>query len=197
VCNGAPFDSPGHFGAAATGVTIAATTIAIAWNVQGRPDNAEFVDEARRAFGIELPLEPNTTTRNDALTALWIGPRSWLLVSGAVELGDFGSMRDTINAAGGALFDVSCARATWAIAGAHATTVLASGCPLDFHPRAFRAGTCAQSRYGHVNVLIEKRDGVPTFVLMAPRSYARDVEHALATVAAQYGCDVLAPPPYG
>jgi sarcosine oxidase subunit gamma len=102
---------------------------------------------------------------------------------------DFDTTREAINAAGGALFDVSASRIAWTIAGPRAATVLASGCPLDFHPRAFPACTCAQSVFGHVNVLVEKRDDSPAFVLMVARSFA--------SVAAQYGCDVLAARPYG
>jgi sarcosine oxidase subunit gamma len=74
--------------------------------------------------------------------------------------------------------------------------VLAKGCPLDFHPRVFAAGTCAQSVYGHVNVLIDKRDDEPTFMLMVARSFARDVWHALCETSAQYGYDVLPPAPF-
>ena len=54
-----------------------------------------------------------------------------------------------------------------------------------------------QSVYGHVNVLVEKRDEAPTFTLMVARSFARDVDRALGVVAAQYGFDVLAERPYG
>ena len=68
--------------------------------------------------------------------------------------------------------------------------VLAKGCPLDFHPRAFTAGACAQSLFGHVNVLICKRDDIPTFTLMVARSLGRDVWHALCEAAAQYGYDL-------
>ncbi len=43
----------------------------------------------------------------------------------------------------------------------------------------------------------EKRDETPTFTLMVSRSLARDVDHTLGVVAAQYGFDVLAERPYG
>ena len=74
--------------------------------------------------------------------------------------------------------------------GPRATTVLAKGCPLDFHPRAFPADTCAQSLFGHVNALFIKHDDAPTFTMLVARSYARDVFHALAEAAAQYDVDI-------
>ena len=102
-----------------------------------------------------------------------------------------------MNQLGGALFDVSASRIAWALSGPHATDVLAKGCPLDFHSRAFGVGACAQSVYGHINVLVEKRNEAPTFTLMVARSFARDVGRTLGIVAAQYGFDVLASRPYG
>jgi sarcosine oxidase, subunit gamma len=188
----------GHRGVRATGLTIAEVTIAASWNLQGDPTRADFVDEAHRLFDVALPIKANTTARSDTLTALWFGPESWLLVAGAESsLTDFREKRDAVNQQGGALFDVSASRVAWTLAGPRAPDVLAKGCPLDFHPRAFAIGACAQSLYGHVGVLIEKRDEAPTFTLMVARSFARDVDRALGIVAAQYGLDVLAARPYG
>jgi sarcosine oxidase, subunit gamma len=185
---------PGRYGAAGSGVTLAPATIAAAWNLQGDPSTAAFVDAARRMFGVALPRVPNTTARSDALAALWLGPASWLLVAGgASPLTGHAAKRDAVNAGGGALFDVSASRVAWTVAGPRAADVLAKGCPLDFHPRAFAAGTCAQSLYGHVGVLVDRRDDAPAFTLLVARSYARDAWHALCVASAQYGCEVLAP----
>jgi sarcosine oxidase, subunit gamma len=187
----------GHYGVSATGLSMAELTIATAWNVQCDPTRRDFVEKARGLFDVALPTLPNTTARTDILTAFWLGPESWLLVAGAASaLCDFSAKRDALNNQGGALFDVSASRVAWALSGARAADVLAKGCPLDFHPRAFAVGACAQSAYGHINVLLEKRDETPTFTLMVARSLARDVDHALGDVAAQYGFDVLAARPY-
>jgi sarcosine oxidase, subunit gamma len=187
----------GHYGVPETGLTMAELTIATAWNVQGDATRPDFVDEARRLFDLALPAEPNTTARSATLTALWLGPRSWLLVAGGPStLTDFPAKRDALNQLGGALFDVSASRVAWTLAGPRAADVLAKACPLDFHRRAFSIGACAQSVYGHVNVLVEKQDETPTFTLIVARSFARDVERALGVVAAQYGFDVLAVRPY-
>lgn len=189
---------PGHFGAPGSGVTLAAATIAAAWNVQGDPARPGFAAAVRDAFGVHLPLRPNTLARSDALTALWLGPRSWLLVAGdAPPLDHYPARRDAINAAGGALFDVSAGRVGWTVAGPRAADVLAKGCPLDLHPRAFAPGTCAQSLFGRIGVLVARCDDTPAFALLVPRSYARDGWHVLCGSAAQYGCDVLPPAAFG
>ena len=71
--------------------------------------------------------------------------------------------------------------------------MLAKGCPLDFHPRAFAEGACAQSVFGHVNALFYRRAASSAFTMMVARSLARDAWRALCVSAAQYGYDVLRP----
>jgi sarcosine oxidase subunit gamma len=190
-------DAPGRYGAASPRVTISTATIAGAWNVQGDATRRAFVDAIRELLGIELPRLPNTTARSEALAALWLGPRSWLVVAGGESpLTDFAVKRESVNRAGGALFDVSAARVAWTLSGPCMRDVLAGGCPLDLDPRVFRAGDCAQSLFGHVNVLIEQRNDEPVFAMMVARSFARDIAHSLAMAALQHGFEVLPPAPY-
>lgn len=185
---------PGHYGAPGSGVAFSEATIGAAWNIQGTAARAGFVDELQRSFGVALPVAPNTISKTDTMTTLWLGPTSWLVVAGgASPLVDFNAKREALNAAGGALFDLSASRIAWTISGPHSATVLAKGCPLDFHPRAFVAGTCAQSMLGHVNALFVKADDAPAFTVMVARSFARNVWHALRESAAQCGYDVRAP----
>ena len=200
----------GHYGApGSTGVTIAETNFAAAWNVQGSVRSPAVAAAARSLFGLSLPAVPNTTSREGALTALWIGPASWLLVAtDRSPLVHFETKRDAINAAGGALFDVSAGRVGWTIAGPEAATVLAKGCPLDFDARVFRDGMCAQSVYGRINALFYRRSPLPPepadqslqrsppFTMLVARSFARDAWRFLCVSAAQYGYEVLHPQPF-
>jgi sarcosine oxidase subunit gamma len=186
--------TPGHYGAPSARVTLAETIFAAAWNVQGDPARPAFAAEVRRSFDIALPEAPNTSATSDALTALWVGPKSWLLIAGSPStLTGFADRRDALNAAGGALFDLSAGRVAWTISGEFAATVLAKGCPLDFHPRVFAEGACAQSVLGHINALFYRPRAAREFVVMAARSFARDVWRTLCVSAAQYGYDVLPP----
>jgi sarcosine oxidase subunit gamma len=185
--------SLGHYGAASPGVAFAETMIATAWNVQGPADRPAFLEAAQSAFGVAPPTRSNTLTRGNNVSALWLGPASWLIVAGA-PLGDFSARRDALAAAGGALFDVTCARIGWMVTGPRAATVLAKGCPLDLHPRAFPPQSCAQSLFGHVNALFARDEN--GFTLMIARSFARDVWRMLCESAAQYGYDVKAAAPY-
>jgi len=162
------------------GVALGEVTIASAWNVQGR----RAVDAAQHELGIRLDATPGAVTHAADTTALWLGPESWLLVSGRVPA-DFAARRDALQAAGGALFDVSASRVAYAVTGARALDVLAAGCPLDLHPDAFPPGRCGQSVFGRTSALYcRARDGV---VVLVPRSFARDVWHGLVDAAREYG----------
>ncbi|MDF3146157.1 MULTISPECIES: sarcosine oxidase subunit gamma family protein [unclassified Streptomyces] len=111
------------------------------------------------ALDLQLPLQPNTVVRAGELTALWLGPDEWLLV------GPPGSERDLesrIREAAGdetvSVTDVSAQRTTLLVTGPRAHDLLAHGCPLDLHPRAFGAGRCAQTTLGRTQVVLVARD---------------------------------------
>jgi heterotetrameric sarcosine oxidase gamma subunit len=190
--------TPGHYGAETAGVTLSEAVIAVAWNVQGNPAHPGFVACAQQIFDVALPTDPNTTRRGDKVVALWLGPRSWLLVEGSPPgrpspLTDFHAKRDALNAYGGALFDVSASRVAYRIGGTHAVTVLAKSCPLDFDPGVFPVNGCAQSVFGHVNALFFREDAASTFSVLVARSFAHDTWRLLCRSSAQYGYDVIAP----
>ena len=144
-----------------------------------------------------LPLQSNTSTRCDGKTLLWLGPRSWLLVAGpALPHDAFEVTRVALNAAGGALFDVSSSYVGWMIAGAGAARALNKRCPLDLHPRAFPAGHCAQSMLGHVNALLYKVDERPAFIVMTARSFAVEASRDLYASADTDGYRVVPATPF-
>ena len=182
---------PAHYGPMPAGVTFAETKFAAAWNIQGDPARTSFADEAQRRFGLALPSVPNTTAQHGWLTALWLGPTSWLIVANdASLLGGFTAQRDAVNSAGGALFDVSASSIAWTVGGPYAGIVLAKHCPLDFDEREFAVHGCAQSVLGHVNGLFYRRDPA-SFTVTVARSYARGVWRMLCESALQYGYDVM------
>ena len=165
-------------------LAIADVTFARAWNVRGDPRNDAFASEASRALGLALPLAAMTSTCKEPATVLWLGPRSWLYVDDVASApGAFEQARRAVNAAGGALFDVSANYVSWRVSGTSAARVLNRACPLDFHPRSFAKGACAQSVLGHINALFYKPGEDPSFVVMVARSFASDALHVLRLTA--------------
>lgn len=180
--------TPGHYGAAGSALLLGEATIATAWNVQGDAGSSSLNAEVQRIARVALPVAPNTASRGEGAAALWLGPQSWMLVAGvAAPLGDFAQARDALNAAGGALFDASASRIAYVVDGAQAPDVLAAGCPLDFHPRAFGAGQCRQSLYGRVPALYYRRAEPPGCTVLVARSFAHDIWRSLCAASAPYG----------
>ena len=68
--------------------------------------------------------------------------------------------------------ELGCGQTVIEIAGARAREVIAKGCPLDLHPRAFGPGNCAQSRLARTLVTLAQVDDAPTFELIVRRSFA-------------------------
>lgn len=106
-------------------------------------------------LGAPWPDRPNTSAVGAGVSVLWLAPGEWGLV------GDGAS--DTARRAAGALAgathhlsDLTEGRVVFAIAGASARNLLARGCSLDLHPRAFAEGDCAQTRFAHLPVLIHR-----------------------------------------
>jgi sarcosine oxidase subunit gamma len=179
------------------GLTLGEVSFALAWNVHGNPAQSLFVLEAERVLGMPLPLQPNTASRRAGNTVLPLGPKSWLLVAGSTsQRKDFCDTRVALNAAGGALFDVSSSYVGWLIAGGGAARVLNRSCPLDFHPNVFPAGHCAQSVLGHINALFYKVDERPAFIVMVARSFAVDTWRDLCSSAKTDGYRVVPPTPF-
>ncbi|WP_427923995.1 sarcosine oxidase subunit gamma [Streptomyces sp. cg40] len=145
-------------------------------------------DAVGLALGLSLPLEPNTVVRAGELRALWLGPDEWLVV------GPPGTQRDVehrIRAASSdehvSVTDVSAQRTTLLVSGARARDLLAHGCPLDLHPRAFGAGRCAQTTLARTQVVLVARDepGAGFWVLVRS-SFAGYLTDWLLDAAAEY-----------
>jgi sarcosine oxidase subunit gamma len=133
-----------------------------------RPFLAHFdVRGDAAAIGVAVPVEPNTWIAGWP-SVLWLGPDEWLVV------GEPGSQAALEAALTGALAvtDVSDQRTVLELSGPAARDVLATGCALDLHPRAFAPGDCAQTLLGRAGVILAQRDETPAYWIFARRSFA-------------------------
>ena len=175
-------------------VTLGEVTLARVWNLRGEATQGAFVSEASRLLALPLPLDPLSSAARAEAVVLWLGPRAWLYVDGeASAAGEFETARRAINAAGGALFDVSASYVAWRVTGECAARVLNRGCPLDLRPAAFPPGRCAQSVLGHVNALFYRPDEGAAFIVMVARSFASDAWQMMCAAATTEGYRVAEP----
>jgi len=122
-----------------------------------------------RALAMLLPTEPNTTATSDRCVALWLGPDEWLLVGGSCDLH---KIRQSLIGEHVAVVDVGASRTVLELAGTKAEQVLAKAATLDFHPRAFAVGRCAQTNLARTQGIVH-RVALAQFHLYVCNSFAR------------------------
>ncbi len=108
-----------------------------------------------RVLDLLLPTEPTGSASKNSVSALWLGPDQWLVTCPADDTPFFiSSLREALGDSHHALTDLSDGLVTFTLAGPSARDVLAKGCPLDLHPRAFTPGSCARSLLAKADVLL-------------------------------------------
>jgi sarcosine oxidase subunit gamma len=188
---------PGNFGTLGStepGITIAERRPLAMVQVAGRgEEGAALRAGIEAALGVALDSAANRATARGTTTILWVGPGRWLVVAPERDGSDL-EARLLAGLAGtqGAITDLGNGRTVLRIAGPRGRDLLAKGSSIDFHGRAFPAGSCAQGLLGHVGALIHAVDAAPTFDLYIARSYAQTVWEWLGESAAEYGYRVNA-----
>ncbi|MFG1665853.1 sarcosine oxidase subunit gamma [Streptomyces sp. Y7] len=140
------------------------------------------------ALDLALPLQPNSVVRAGELTALWLGPDEWLLVGPPGRERDLESrIREAAGDEPVSVTDVSAQRTTLLVSGPRAHDLLAHGCPLDLHPRAFGTGRCAQTTLGRTQVVLVARDEPRAgFWVLVRSSFAGYLAEWLLDAATEY-----------
>ncbi len=144
-------------------------------NLRARRGDPSARQALESALGTALPpIGKSAAAGSEALLAL--GPDEWLLVGGE---GPAVAARLTQACAGQlvAVTDVGENYCTLVAAGPAARRILAKGCPLDLHPRAFRPGDVAGTVVAKATVVLQLlRDGEgeegALFHLLVRRSFA-------------------------
>ena len=164
-------------------------------NLRGDPTDARFLEAVKGVVGFGLPLQPNTIAGNRELTAFWLGPNEWLLLTPRDEqtrIGD--ALRTALGDMFAAVTNVSDGQTMITVRGAHARDLLGKGCSLDLHPRVFGSGRCAQTLLAKAGVVIRPRDDSPSFDVIVRRSFADYLARWLKDAGQEYGVKVVAPP---
>ena len=159
--------------------------------LRGDSDSAEFRSAVSTVLGFDLVVEPLTSARQRDVSMLWLGPDEWLIVTPdrrreRVER----TLREALDGRHAALVDVSHSRTILALSGPGARAVLSKGCPLDLHPRAFPAGSCAQSRLAKCQVLIHLVRETPEFEIYLPRSSGEYLWLWLEDAGSEFGVGI-------
>ena len=146
--------------------------------LRGEPKEAGFLAAVRGAIELDLPLAPNTSSETPPVSALWLGPDEWMLVCApGSETAVSAALQDSLNNHHASVVDVSDARTVLQIIGTGARDILAKGCALDLHPRAFGFGDVAQTMLAKASIILhqtsdENDEEGPVFDIYVARSFA-------------------------
>ena len=150
-------------------------------NIRGNAADPQFADAVQRVTGLALPVQANTTTLGAAGQLLWLGPDEWVLklppggsqyqIAGPLEAVE-SALRTALAGQHVSLVTVGHGFTTLTVRGAGAGALLARGCPLDFHPRAFAAGAVAQTHVAKAGATIVCLAAGSHFELTVRRSFA-------------------------
>ncbi len=174
-----------RFAALPDGVQIVAEPFVAMADLRTDP-TGPAADAVAAHLGVALPPRPSWA-EGDTARVIWLGPDEWLVTSPFRSPQDLEAGLRAAVGAGGAVVDVSAQRTTLRLRGGHVRDVLATGCAIDLHPRAFPAGSAAQTVLGQAGVVLLALDDTAThYQLLVRSSFARYLAAWLVDAAIEY-----------
>jgi sarcosine oxidase subunit gamma len=136
-------------------------------------------------------LTPNALSAFRGIAIYWLGPDEWLVVTPGERESDIANdLRAAFAVLHVAVTELSGGQTTVVLRGTPVRELLSKECPLDFDPRSFRPGTCAQSHLAKAPVLLHALDDGSGFAIVIRRSFADYFWLWLEDAAAEYGLRV-------
>jgi sarcosine oxidase, subunit gamma len=130
-----------------------------------RGKTREFVSAIGKDLNMLLPAEANTSTSGETLTAFWLSPDEWMLISNEVVKEDTNTYKiednliNNISKANlGAVTDVSDQFVMINIKGIKVFDLFSTGSPFNFNEFKKKKGSVVQTILSHVDVIIHHKD---------------------------------------
>jgi sarcosine oxidase subunit gamma len=142
-------------------------------NLRGRSDNTGFQAATLKVLGCEPPSAPNTVIDSGDYRIYWLGPDEWLIMTPGGQQDDIKTrLHKALSGVFSAVVDNTSGLTTLHITGDNAAALLATDCPLDLHPREFKAGQCAQTRLAKAGMTLSPLTDEAGFEVIIRRSFA-------------------------
>ena len=132
-------------------------------NLRGK--KREFFTNVGKNLNMILPTEANTSTTSDKLTAIWLSPDEWMVVSNELiskntnkyELEDilYNSISKTSL---GAVVDVTDQFVQLELKGKGIYEIFSAGCPFNFNEFKDKQGSTIQTVLNHIDVILHNKD---------------------------------------
>ncbi len=132
-------------------------------NLRGK--KREFFTNVGKKLNMILPTEANTSTTSDKLTAIWLSPDEWMVVSNELVSKDtnkyelqemlFNSISKTTF---GAVVDVTDQFVQLEVKGEYIYEIFSSGSPFNFDEFKKKKGSTTQTVLNHIDVILHNKD---------------------------------------
>ena len=132
-------------------------------NLRGK--KREFFTTVGKNLNMILPTEANTSTTSDKLTAIWLSPDEWMIVSNELVNKDtnkyelyeilFNSISKTNL---GAVTDVTDQFVQLELKGKNIYKIFSAGCPFNFNKFKEKKGSTTQTVLNHIDVILHHKE---------------------------------------
>ena len=141
-------------------------------NIRGK--NKDFFTKIGKILSIILPVEPNTSTSNGNLDALWLSPDEWMIYLNDNIFDDLYNEISKLNL--GSVTDVSDQWVCIKIRGSKVFDLLTSGSPFDFREFKNNKNHVTQTLLNHIDVTMHHKE-INEINLFVRRSFS---EHLMS-----------------
>ena len=130
-----------------------------------RGKKRDFISAVGKSLNIFLPVESNTSTRSEKLTALWLSPDEWMIFSNN-SVGEMSNNYETEEILNknisdlklGAVTDVTDQYVMINIKGDKAYKLFQTGSPFNFNEFMIKKGAVTQTILAKIDVIIHNQD---------------------------------------
>ncbi len=132
-------------------------------NLRGK--KRDFLTSVGKNLDIILPTESNTSTTSDKLTAIWLSPDEWMIVSNELVSKDnneyelYDNLFNSISKTNlGAVIDVTDQFVQLEIKGNNIYEIFTPGCPFNFNDFKEKKGSTTQTVLNNIDVILHNKD---------------------------------------
>jgi len=160
-----------------SGISIKEISPVMKINLRGK--KREFLTNIGKNLNMILPTEANTSTTSDKLTAIWLSPDEWMIVSNELtsketnkyELNEM-LFKSISKKNLGAVIDITDQFVQLELKGKNIYEIFSAGSPYNFYEFKEKKGSTTQTVLNHIDVILHHKDS-DMVNLFVRRSFAQ------------------------
>ena len=156
-----------------------------------RGKTKDFIKAIGKNLNMVLPTEANTSTTAEQLTAFWLSPDEWMLISNETLSEDSNTyqvedelIKNISKVKLGAVTDVSDQFVMLNIKGSNVFDLFATGSPFNFNEFKHKKGSVVQTILSHIDVIIHLTE-INDVNLLVRRSFSQHLHSWMSDSASR------------